>query len=135
MLKIDSFSFLWKSLQLGRAKSFMDEHNIIQTTKKDQVFFQRWVTGSTIARWSEYAELNWKLSEKKFQFGLLLKILAQPKHVPDMNPLEHVWNYLGLVKNIVNSKEPHIKILVDKHRGDGKQSTELFNKCLFILTL
>jgi hypothetical protein len=35
--------------------------------------------------------------------------------------------YLGLVKNIVNSKEPHIKSLVDKHRGDGKQSTELFN--------
>jgi hypothetical protein len=27
----------------------------------------------------------------------------------------------------VNSKEPHIKSLVDKHRGDGKQSTELFN--------
>jgi hypothetical protein len=25
--------------------------------------------------------------------------------------------YLGLVKNIVNSKEPHIKSLVDKHRG------------------
>ena len=42
----------------------MDEHKIAQTTKKDQVFFQRWVTGSTIARWSEYAELNWKLSEK-----------------------------------------------------------------------
>jgi hypothetical protein len=61
--------------------------------------------------------------------------------------------YLGLVKNIVNSKEPHIKSLVDKHRGDGKQSTELFNsvvsdllesdkklplktydKCLFVLT-
>ena len=42
----------------------MDEHNITQTTKKDQVFIQRWVTGSTIARWSEYAELNWKLSEK-----------------------------------------------------------------------
>jgi hypothetical protein len=35
--------------------------------------------------------------------------------------------YLGLVKNIVNSKEPHIKKLVDKHRGNGKQSTELFN--------
>jgi hypothetical protein len=35
--------------------------------------------------------------------------------------------YLGLVKNIVNSKEPHIKSLVDKHRGNGKQSTELFN--------
>jgi hypothetical protein len=33
--------------------------------------------------------------------------------------------YLGLVKNIVNSKEPHIKSLVDKHRGNGKQSTEL----------
>jgi hypothetical protein len=28
--------------------------------------------------------------------------------------------YLGLVKNIVNSKEPHIKSLVDKHRGDPK---------------
>jgi hypothetical protein len=27
----------------------------------------------------------------------------------------------------VNSKEPHIKSLVDKHRGNGKQSTELFN--------
>jgi hypothetical protein len=57
---------VWKSLQLGRAKPFMDEHNITQSTKKDQVFFQRWVTGSTIARWSEYAELNWKLSEKSF---------------------------------------------------------------------
>jgi hypothetical protein len=38
--------------------------------------------------------------------------------------------YLGLVKNIVNSKEPHIKSLVDKHRGDGKQSTELFNNII-----
>ena len=57
---------VWKSLQLGIAKPFMDEHNITQTTKKDQVFIQRWVTGSTIVRWSEYAELNWKLSEKSF---------------------------------------------------------------------
>jgi hypothetical protein len=55
---------VWKSLQLGIAKPFMDEHNITQTTKKDQVFFQRWVTGSTTVRWSEYADLNWKLSEK-----------------------------------------------------------------------
>jgi hypothetical protein len=30
----------------------------------------------------------------------------------------------------VNSKEPHIKSLVDKHRGDGKQSTELFNSVI-----
>ena len=57
------FSMVWKSLQLGIAKMFMDEHNITQTTKKEHVFFQRWVTRSTIARWSEYAELNRKLSE------------------------------------------------------------------------
>jgi hypothetical protein len=42
--------------------------------------------------------------------------------------------YLGLVKNIVNSKEPHIKSLVDKHRGNGKQSTELFNSVVALLS-
>jgi oligoribonuclease NrnB/cAMP/cGMP phosphodiesterase (DHH superfamily) len=41
----------------------MDEYNITQTTKNDQVFFSKIRTGSTIARISEYAKFNKKLSE------------------------------------------------------------------------
>jgi hypothetical protein len=41
---------VWKSLQLGIAKLFMDEHNIAQTTKKDQVFFLRNCTGYEAVR-------------------------------------------------------------------------------------
>jgi hypothetical protein len=66
---------VWTSLQLGIPKPFMNEHNITQTINNDQVFFQRWVTGSTIARWSEYAELNWKLSEKSFSLYCCEKYL------------------------------------------------------------
>ena len=47
----------------------MDEYNITQTTKNDQVFFskisnQKYYTH--VARRSEYAKLNKKLSEKDF---------------------------------------------------------------------
>jgi hypothetical protein len=72
---------VWKSLQLGIAKPFMDEHNITQTTKKDQVLF------SKMSNRKYYSSLKWvrrielKIKWTKFQFGLLLKILAQPKHV------------------------------------------------------
>jgi len=59
----------------------MDEHNITQIIKKDQVFF------SKISNRKYYSSLKWvckieqKIKWKKFQFGLLFKKLAQPKHV------------------------------------------------------
>ena len=72
---------MWKSLQLGIAKPFIDEHNITQTTKKDQEFFPK------MSNRKYYSSLKWvrrielKIKWKKFQFELLLEILAQPKHV------------------------------------------------------
>ena len=63
---------VWKSLQLGIAKPFMDEHNITQTTKKDQVLF------SKMSNRKYYSSLKWvrrielKIKWTKFQFGLLL---------------------------------------------------------------
>ena len=41
--------------------------------------------------------------------------------------------YLGLVKNIMNSKDEGIKKLIDKHKGEGRDSTDLFNSIVLDL--
>jgi hypothetical protein len=41
--------------------------------------------------------------------------------------------YLGLVKNIMNSKDEGIKNLIDKHKGEGRDSTDLFNSIVLDL--
>jgi hypothetical protein len=38
--------------------------------------------------------------------------------------------YLGLVRNIINSKDKEIKTIVDKHKKTGKKSAELFNSTI-----
>lgn len=38
--------------------------------------------------------------------------------------------YLGLVRNIIDSKDIEIKAIVDKHKKTGKKSSELFNSAI-----
>jgi hypothetical protein len=37
---------------------------------------------------------------------------------------------LGLVRNIIDSKDIEIKEIVDKHKKTGKKSSELFNSAI-----
>jgi hypothetical protein len=43
--------------------------------------------------------------------------------------------YLGLVRNIIDSKDIEIKAIVDKHKKTGKKSSELFNTWTKVISL
>jgi hypothetical protein len=50
----------------------MDEHNITQTTKKEQAFFSKISNRKCYCSWKWVIKIEQKIKWKKFQFGLLL---------------------------------------------------------------
>ena len=85
------FSNVWKHLQLRTTKHFMDEHNITQTTKKEQAFFSKISNRKCYCSWKWVIKIEQKIKWTKFQFGLLLiKICITKTH----DPLNNEYNRL-----------------------------------------